>query len=186
MKELFKLFTTFAKLGGITFGGGIAMLPLLQREIVEKNRWADEAELLDYYAIGQCTPGIIAVNVATFIGYKRKGVIGSIVSTLGMIFFPLIIIGIIAYFISNILQYEIVRHALNGVRVVVAAIICNAVYGMLKKSVKGWLTALISVLAFALSFFLSVSPVILVILPALAGIFLVKGGGSKRYIWHFS
>lgn len=79
MKEYLKLFFTFAKIGCFTFGGGYAMLPLLQREIVEKNSWAEEEELMDYFAIGQCTPGIIAVNTATFIGYKRKGIIGGII-----------------------------------------------------------------------------------------------------------
>lgn len=179
LKELIKLFTTFAKIGGITFGGGIAMLPILERELIEKNNWVSEEELLDYYAIGQCTPGIIAVNTATFVGYKRKGIIGGIASTLGMIFFPIIIISIIAFFISNLLEFEIVLHALNGVRVVVAAIICNAVYSMAKKSIKSVLTAIIAVVVFILSFLFSVSPVILVILSAFAGLFIVKGGDKK-------
>lgn len=179
LKELWKLFVTFAKIGAITFGGGIAMLPILEREVVENNNWADETELLDYYAIGQCTPGIIAVNTATFIGYKRKGVIGGIVATLGMIFVPIIIISIIAYFISNLMQYEVVTHALNGIRVVVAAIICNAVYNMGKKSVKNMITLAVALVTFALSFFLSLSPILLVILSSLAGLFVVKGGEEK-------
>ena len=179
MEELFKLFVTFAKIGGITFGGGIAMLPILERELIEKNDWVDENELLDYYAIGQCTPGIIAVNTATFVGYKRKGILGGIVATLGMVFFPIIIISIIAFFISNLLQYEVVGHFLNGVRVVVAAIICNAVYGMAKKSVKSLLTFIIAAVTLILSFFLSVSPVIFVISSAFAGLFIVKGGEEK-------
>ena len=179
MKELFKLFISFAKIGGISFGGGLAMLPMLERELVQKNGWTTENELLDYYAIGQCTPGIIAINVATFIGYKRKGVLGAILSTLGMIFFPIIIISIIAFFISNLLQYEIVDHFLNGVRVVVAAIICNAVVNMAKKSVKSRLTLIIAILAFFLSFILSVSPILLVILSTFAGLFLVKKEDEK-------
>lgn len=179
LKELFKLFVTFAKIGGITFGGGIAMLPMLERELVEKNHWTDENELLDYYAIGQCTPGIIAVNVATFVGYKRKGILGGIVSTLGMVFFPIIIISIIAFFISNLLHYEIVGHFLNGVRVVVAAIICNAVVNMAKKSVKSLLTFAVAIVSFLLSFLFSLSPILLVILSAFAGLFLVKGGEEK-------
>ena len=176
LKKLFKLFTTFAKIGGITFGGGIAMLPILEKELIEKNKWLEENELLDYYAIGQCTPGIIAVNTATFVGYKQKGIIGGIVATLGMIFFPIIIISIIAFFISNLLQFEIVLHALNGVRVVVAAIICNAVVSLAKKSIKNTLTAIIAIVVFLLSFFISLSPVLLVILSAFAGQFVVKGG----------
>lgn len=179
LKELFKLFITFAKIGGITFGGGIAMLPMLERELVQKNGWTTENELLDYYAIGQCTPGIIAVNVATFVGYKRKGVVGSIFSTLGMIFFPLIIISIIAFFISNLLQYEIVGHFLNGVRVVVAAIICNAVISLAKKSIKSKSTLIVAIISFLLSFLLSFSPILLVIFSTIAGLFLVKGGEEK-------
>ena len=83
MKELWTLFWTFAKMGVMTFGGGMAMLPILQREVVENKHWATEEELTDYYAIGQCTPGIIAVNTATFIGQKYKGIAGGIVATLG-------------------------------------------------------------------------------------------------------
>ena len=101
MKELINLFKAFAKVGVLTFGGGYAMLPILQREIVEKNNWATDEEIMDYYAIGQCTPGVIAVNTATFIGQKNKGVIGGIVATLGVIFPSIVIITIVAAFISN-------------------------------------------------------------------------------------
>ena len=92
MKELFDLFWTFCKIGALTFGGGYAMLPLIQREIVENKKWSTEKEILDYYAVGQCTPGVIAVNTATFIGYKLKGIIGGIIATLGVVFPSLIII----------------------------------------------------------------------------------------------
>ena len=101
MKELWELFIVFAKIGGFTFGGGYAMLPILQREVVENRNWATSEELMDYYAIGQCTPGIIAVNTATFIGYKRKGIIGGIVATIGCVFPSLVIIMIIAAFINS-------------------------------------------------------------------------------------
>ena len=94
MKELFDLFFTFARIGGLTFGGGYAMLPMLQREVVEKRNWATEEEIMDYYAIGQCTPGIIAVNTATFVGYKTKGLLGGILATLGVVFPSLVIISI--------------------------------------------------------------------------------------------
>lgn len=100
MKELFDLFWTFAKMGAITFGGGYAMLPIIQKEIVEKKKWATETEVIDYYAVGQCTPGVIAVNTATFIGYKLKGIIGGIVATLGVVFPSLVIIMIIAAFLK--------------------------------------------------------------------------------------
>ena len=101
MKELWTLFWTFAKMGVMTFGGGMAMLPILQREVVENKHWATEEELTDYYAIGQCTPGIIAVNTATFIGQKYKGIAGGIVATLGVVFPSLVIISILAGLINN-------------------------------------------------------------------------------------
>ena len=101
---LWKLFITFAKIGAFTFGGGYAMLSILQREIVEINHWATEDEMLDYYAIAQCTPGVIAVNTATFIGVKHRGVIGGIVATFGVVLPSIIIILIIAAFIKNFLE----------------------------------------------------------------------------------
>ena len=111
MKTLIKMFLTFARIGGFTFGGGYAMLPMLQREVVEKYKWATNDELIDYYAIGQCTPGIIAVNVATFIGYKNKGIPGAIFATLGVVTPSMIIIGLIAALVSNFRDYEVVQWA---------------------------------------------------------------------------
>lgn len=116
MKELWELFIVFAKIGGFTFGGGYAMLPILQREVVENRNWATSEELMDYYAIGQCTPGIIAVNTSTFIGYKRKGIIGGIVATIGCVFPSLVIIMIIAAFINSFTHIVWVQHALAGIR----------------------------------------------------------------------
>ena len=136
MKELADLFITFARIGGLTFGGGYAMLPMLQREVVEKRGWAANEELMDYYAIGQCTPGIIAVNTATFIGNKTKGVIGGIVATLGVVCPSLIIISIIAAFISNFAELAAVRNAFAGIRVCVVVLILNAVIKLGKASVK--------------------------------------------------
>ena len=119
MNQLLDLFLTFARIGGLTFGGGYAMLPILQREVVEKRHWATEEELMDYYAIGQCTPGIIAVNTATFVGQGLAGSIGGIVATLGVVFPSLIIITIIAAFIQNfsdlaIVQNDVMDYAYNG------------------------------------------------------------------------
>ena len=121
MKELLDMFITFAKVGVMTFGGGYAMLPILQREVVENKGWAEEAELTDYYAIGQCTPGIIAVNVATFIGYKKRGVLGGIFATLGVIFPSLIIIMSLAGVISAFSDFAAVQHAFAGIRSIIAA-----------------------------------------------------------------
>ena len=117
MKELLTLFLTFAKVGVMTFGGGYAMLPILQREIVENKGWATDEELTDYFAIGQCTPGVIAVNTATFIGRKQKGILGGIAATLGMVFPSLVIISILAGLIANFAHLAWVQHAFAGISV---------------------------------------------------------------------
>ena len=134
MREIIKLFLAFAKIGAVTFGGGYAMLPILQRDIVKKHGWATDEELVDYFAIGQCTPGIIAVNTATFIGYKQKGVWGGIFATLGVIFPSIVIISIIAAFITNYAELPVVRYAFNGIRVCVCILILNVVLKLSKSS----------------------------------------------------
>ena len=122
MKELFDLFWTFCKIGALTFGGGYAMLPIIQREIVENKKWSTEKEILDYYAVGQCTPGVIAVNTATFIGYKLRGITGGIIATIGVVFPSLIIILTIASFLQNFADMAIVQSAFAGIRVAVGAL----------------------------------------------------------------
>ena len=117
MKELMNLFWSFCRIGGLTFGGGYAMLPMLQKEVVETHKWATEQELLDYYAVGQATPGVIAVNTATFIGYKEKGILGAIFATSGVVFPSLAIIMSIAGFIDSFSDLNIVQHAFSGIRV---------------------------------------------------------------------
>ncbi len=170
MKTLLDLFITFAKLGAITFGGGYAMLPIIQREIVEKKKWATEEEVLDYYAIGQCTPGVIAVNTATFIGQKKKGVLGGVFATLGVVFPSVIIITVIAAFISNFADYPIVKNAFAGIRVCVAVLIINAIIKLWKKSVVDVMTFLIFLAVTVLSFIFDVSPIIYVVAASLIGI----------------
>ena len=126
MKELFELFWLFAKMGSITFGGGYAMLPILQRELVEKRGWVTNEELADYYAVGQCTPGIIAVNTSTFIGEKRRGVVGGIASTLGFVFPSIIIILVIAKFLQRFRQSRAVDAVFYGLRAASVALITAA------------------------------------------------------------
>ena len=125
MKQYVSLFFTFAKIGVCTFGGGYAMLPILQRELVDNKGWATEEELADYYAVGQCTPGVIAVNTATFVGYNRMGWLGGTVATLGVVFPCLVIIMAIAAFLSNFMHLDVVVHAFNGVRAGVVALILS-------------------------------------------------------------
>ena len=134
MKELADLFLTFARIGGFTFGGGYAMLPMLQKEVVEARHWATEDELMDYYAIGQCTPGIIAVNTATFIGYKQRGILGGIAATLGVIAPSMVIITVIAAFIKGFADIPAVAQAFAGIRACVCVLIFNAVVRLGKKS----------------------------------------------------
>ena len=116
MSEYVELFLTFAQVGVCTFGGGYAMLPILQREVVEKKGWVTAEELADYFAIGQCTPGVIAVNTATFVGAKRKGSLGGVVATLGMVFPSIVIITLIAAFLRNFAHMPNLGHAFAGVR----------------------------------------------------------------------
>ena len=172
MNEYLDLFLTFARIGGLTFGGGYAMLPMLQREVVEKRGWATEGELMDYYAIGQCTPGIIAVNTATFIGHKNKGILGGIIATLGVVFPSLVIITIITAFISNFAELAVVQNAFAGIRVCVCVLILNAIIKLWKKAVIDLPTLIIFLVVAAGSVFTSLSPVIYVIGAAVAGIII--------------
>lgn len=173
MKELFALFLTFAKIGAFTFGGGYAMLPMLQREVVQKKKWATEDEVLDYFAIGQCTPGVIFVNTATFVGYKHRGIPGAICATAGGVFPSLVIIIIIAAVLNNFAELPVVQFAFGGIRVVVGVLIFNATIGLWKKSVVDKIGVVLAVIAFAVVTFTSLSPVWMVLMGAVIGI-LVK------------
>ena len=143
MNILVSLFLTFARIGVCTFGGGYAMLPILQRELVEDKKWATETELADYYAVGQCTPGIIAVNTATFVGRSQAGIAGGVVATLGLVFPSLVIIMVIAAFLQNFMHLEFVIHAFNGVRAGVVALILSSVIKLFKNAVMDWPTRVI-------------------------------------------
>ena len=176
---LLDLFFTFAKVGVMTFGGGYAMLPILQREVVEKKGWATEEELMDYFAIGQCNPGIIAVNTATFIGQKNKGIPGGILATLGVVFPSLIIISLLAGVIETFSHIALVQHALAGIRVCVCVLIFNAVVGLYKKAVIDLPTFIIFLLVAVGSYFTPLSPVVFVIAAAVVGIVLKVVGGKK-------
>ena len=179
MNLLLKLFFTFAKIGAVTFGGGYAMLPILQRDIVEKNKWATEEDLLNYFAVGQCTPGVIAVNTATFIGYKNKGNIGAVISTLGVVFPSVVIITIISALIKNFLDYTVVQYAMSGIRVCVFVLIVSSVLKLLKKSVKDIPTACIFLGVLLLSVFTDLSSALFVVAAGVIGLFLRKGGDDK-------
>lgn len=174
-----ELLLSFFKVGILTFGGGYAMLPILQREIVDNKGWATEEELVDYFAIGQCTPGVIAVNTATFIGRKVKGTLGGIVATVSVVLPSLIIISLLAGVIEAFKEVVWVQHAFGGIRICVCVLIGNAVWKLLKKSVIDLPTALIYLVVVLCSLLLPVEPVLFVVLSAAAGILLKVMGGKK-------
>ena len=178
-KILFELFTSFSKVGVMTFGGGYAMLPILQREIVDNRHWATDEELTDYFAIAQCTPGAIAVNTATFNGQKYCGVIGGIAATLGVVFPSLVIITLLAGVISTFSHLPAVINAFAGIRVCVCVLILNAVLKLWKSAVKGRLGLIIFCAVTLGSLFFDISPVIFVLISAAIGIALVQLGKDR-------
>ena len=179
MKTLLQLFLIFARIGGFTFGGGYAMLPMLQKELVENKGWTTNEDLIDYYAIGQCTPGIIAVNVATFVGYKTKGILGSIFATLGMITPSLIIVGIIAAFLHGFQDYEVVQWAFSGIRAAVVALILSAMWKIARKSIVDIFAFVIFIIVALLSYFIDLSPVVFVVSAGICGLVLNSTGIRK-------
>ena len=176
MKKYWELFLAFARVGVMTFGGGYAMIPILEREIIDRHGWATEEELMDYYAVGQCTPGVIAVNTATFIGYKYAGVPGGLVATLGVIFPSVVIITLIAGILTSFADVPAVKSAFAGIRVCVCVLIFNAVVKLWKKAVVDKATLVLFLAVFLLSVFLDISPIVFVVLCAAAGIALTRMG----------
>ncbi len=185
MKELLDLYLTFIRIGCMTFGGGYAMLPILERELADKKRWTTLDELRDYFSIGQCTPGVIALNVSTFIGEKRAGVKGALAAGLGLLTGPIVIITIIAAFLTNFAREPLVQHAFAGIRVCVCVLIVQAVIRLWKKSVVDPFTLALYVIIFALSAFSGLLPVkvpaaALVILAGAAGLAVSVARSKKR------
>ncbi len=170
MKELAILFTIFVRVGLFTFGGGYAMLPLMQKELCLKRSWATEEEIIYYYAVGQCTPGVMAVNVAAFIGHKRKGVSGACAAVLGLILPSLVIIPLIAALIKNFSELEVVRHAFAGIRVAVCALLIDAIIRFFKGGDNDAFGIALFGIALACSLFLNATPVVLVIASGIAGV----------------
>jgi chromate transporter len=159
--EYLDLFWTMFKIGICTFGGGYAMMAIIEKELAEKRQWATSEELVDYMAIAQITPGVIAVNISTFIGRKRKGILGGIIATLGVIAPSIIIIMIIAAFLVNFQENEYVQHALAGIRVCVCVLIFNAVISFIKKTVIDLLSLVAFICVFILAAFTRIETVYL-------------------------
>lgn len=170
MKKLWELYVTFLRVGGLTFGGGMAMLPMLKKEVIEKKGWTNEEELLDIYAIGQCTPGIIAVNTSTYIGYEQAGIIGAVCGTLGMVTPSLVIITLIATILNRFIAEPVVVHALSGIRVAVCAMMLNTVISLARAGIKDKLGALLFLAGFLLATFSPVPTIVLVVCAAAVGI----------------
>ena len=168
--DLVELFFVFFKIGAVTFGGGYAMLPMLERELAEKRKWTTKETMLDYYAIGQSTPGIIAVNVATFIGFNKSGVIGALVATAGIVTPSIIIITVIARFIGNFSQIQWVQKALAGINVAVAALLTKSVWDFSKKAVKNLWGLFLLLAAFVAMYRFGVASVMVIAVSAFLGI----------------
>lgn len=168
--SLWKLYLLFVKIGSMMIGGGYSMLPLLIRELVEKNHIITEDELTDYMAVAQCTPGVIAINTATFVGYKVRRVIGAIVASLGVVLVPMILIIVIAAVLQSFASYPIVQHVFAGIRIAVCALITAAVYKLFKKTVVNATSLIMFLLAFLFVAVGGVSPVFIVIGAGIVGL----------------
>lgn len=177
---LLNLYLSFFKIGLFTFGGGYAMIPLLIREVVEKHKWCSEEELMDYYALSQVTPGVIAVNVGTFIGNKMAGVIGGIIATLGVVTPSMIIIIIISSFISNFGDLPVVKHALNGIQIAVCILMTVSIGKLFKNGVKDSIQFIFAGISFICAYFFGVSAVILVVVAVILGLVAKNLGGIKH------
>ena len=174
-----RLFVVFFKIGAFTFGGGYAMIPLIQKEVVDNKKWVSDSDILDIIAIAESTPGPIAINSATFVGYKTKGILGGIFATLGMITPSIIIVGIIAAFVSGFQDYEVVQWAFSGIRAAVVALILSAMWKIAKKSLVDIFAVIIFLTVAALSFFTDLSPVIFVVTAGVCGLVLNSAGIRK-------
>lgn len=170
MRILFELYTSWFKIGLFTFGGGYAMLPMIEKEVIDKKHWAKYEDIMDYYAISQCTPGVIAVNTATFVGYKVKGIIGGVVATLGVVSPSLIIITLIATLLSNFAEIPVVIHALEGIKVGVCVLMTSSIYKLFKKSVIDKYAIVIFLIILCLALANIISTVYLVIIAGMLGL----------------
>lgn len=180
MREYLDIFVTFMKMGIMTFGGGYAMIPVVERELIKKKGWIPMEEVMDYYTVSQIIPGIIAVNLSTFVGFKRKGIAGGIIAPIGFILPGVTIILLLAIFISNFADIPAVQHAFAGIRIAVGALILDTVL----KLVKGVLKDAKALVIYIVVFLLSALPKGLLPLPAFfrSPVFLVLASGIAGFI----
>lgn len=170
LERIWKLFTVFFKLGAFTFGGGYAMIPLIHKEIVEKRHWATDEEVLDMFAIAESTPGVIAVNTATFVGYKVAGFWGALVSTVSVVIPSFIIISIIALFFEQFVALKWVSYAFDGISAAVVVLIINAAIKLGKVNKKNLFNLVLTVLAFVLAAFTPINVIFVLLGAMLVGI----------------
>lgn len=170
MKTLWELFITFFKIGGFTFGGGYAMIPLIQAEAVERKKWITDDDILEIVAIAESTPGPVAINSATFVGYRTAGIMGSVCATLGVVLPSFVIILLISFVLREFQKIKAVQYAFNGIRVGVLALLCKALWNMYKKSPKGWVSYVVMGSSFILAAFLKVNIFIVIVACAVFGL----------------
>jgi chromate transporter len=182
IKNLLNLYFSFAKIGTFTIGGGLAMMPMMQAELIEKRKWITDEELIDYYAVGQSTPGIVAVNVATFVGYKQMGIIGGIFATLGMVTPSLVIIMILAGLINSINDFPIIQKALKGINVAVAALLTSTIINFMKKTIKKFTNAIFMLISFLLVFVLKLPSFWIILFALLIGVVLTYKEKKKAAV----
>lgn len=174
LKRFLNLYFTFVKIGAFTIGGGLAMMPMMQKELIDKKHWMTEEDLIDYYAVGQSTPGMIAVNVSTFVGYNQLGILGGIVATLGMVSPSIIIITILAGLINSIDEYPMVQKALRGINVAVAALFTSVIVKFVKKTIKKPLHVLLMLISFTLVYFFKLQSFWIILTAILCGVVITS------------
>lgn len=176
--RLLKLFTTFFKLGLFTIGGGYVMIPLIEREVVDRYRWIEKRDFVDLLAIAQSSPGVLAVNMSIFIGYKLRGVRGSVAAAVGNVLPSVVIILLIALFFNKFREYEVVNNVFMGIRPAVVALIASPVFSVAKSAKIGWTNVWIPLLSALLIVAFGVSPIYIILIAGIGGYLWgrVKGG----------
>ena len=170
LKKLWQVFAAFFKIGAFTFGGGYAMIPLIQNEAVEKHGWVTDDDILEIIAIAESTPGPIAINSATFVGYRAAGVLGSVCATLGVVLPSFVIILLISFVLKQFQELRPVQYAFNGIRAGVLALLCKSLWTMYKKSPKGWASYVVMAAAFILTAIFDINVIFVIIGCAVFGL----------------
>lgn len=189
MKSLLEIFWTFVKIGAVTFGGGYAILPILERELIHKKQWVTMDEVVECYAIAQVTPGVIALNASTFIGCKRNGIMGGVLATLGFMVPGVTLMILISLFLQQFKDLPVVQNAFGGIRLVVGALILNTVIKLIKSffakgntSAQNIISLAICVICFVLSLVFKTNPAILVCAAGLVGFFIFRNNNAVKAV----